>query len=189
METAVADAGGALNVALGLVLAWAAVAKARDQESVETMLASLGVPHRLLGAGTFAAIAVEGMIAVWLLSLRSSLAAAVAAVVLFAVLAAISGVAIARGVRTTCACFGRSSRTLGWGTLRLAGGCLAAAVLAVGAATAGQPVPAAAYSLGVGLGGWAVALGLWAVVRRVRRMRRAIAVDISRLEELASAGR
>lgn len=170
-----------LRFALAIVLAVAALAKAR---SFGDFTRTVGVLTRRRGgvsAIAAGAVAIEATLAGLLAIGVLPSAVAVATLALFLVFAAVSLWAARHGLRVQCNCFGRSDRELGKESLEtsllLAVATLAYLVLLQGAEPSfslGELPLAVGLGVGAVLAGrWALALGeLAAIVRQRRALER-----------------
>ncbi len=106
------------RLALACVMAVAGIAKLGSQGEVRETLAGFGVPQALVKPAGVALAAAELIVAALLVPAATATAAAAAAAALLAVFCVAIGVAIGRGRRPDCNCFGRvHSRPVGWRTI------------------------------------------------------------------------
>ena len=118
---------------LAAVLLAAALAKLRDRDTAREAVAAFGVPDRAATAVACTLITVELTVGAALLAPRSRDAAAWAALALLLAFTAVVAVALARGKRHACSCFGGKA-PIGPITLLRNGGLVALAA-AVGSGT------------------------------------------------------
>jgi len=139
-----------LRFGLAAMFVVAAVTKALDPRSTQEASAGFGAPSAL---GPFVAVAlplVELVIALALVPASLAVWGAVAAVALLTVFVIGAGVALARGRRPDCHCFGALHRsTVGPGLL-VRNALLAGAAIVVVVAGGGSSVPAWWHGLGSG---------------------------------------
>lgn len=135
-----------LRIVLGLTLLRAATAKLTARREFRRTVEGLGVPGRISGFAASVFVAVEGGIALWMLSGQAAAAAAIVCLLFLAALVLVSVYALATGRNVPCSCFGASDRPLGGQTLLLSGLLLAAqaAYLTIGLSAGGFPVVSAA---------------------------------------------
>jgi uncharacterized membrane protein YphA (DoxX/SURF4 family)/peroxiredoxin len=126
----------AARLTLAAVFAVAAAAKLVDREATRNSMAEFGVPGRLVEGTTVALPLVELSVAGLLVASSTASRAADAALALLLLFAAAVGLALARGLRPDCGCFGARSQAIGWRTLArnlvLAGDALAVALAGPG---------------------------------------------------------
>ncbi len=188
------------SLALACVLAVAGVAKLLDRNGSRNAARSFGVPERLAGAVALGLPLAELAIAALLLSAATRWWAAVAAFALLLAFSMAIAVALARGQKPDCHCFGRlHSAPAGWGTLARNAGLatLAALVVVAGRGDAGPGAFAWVSALDglqwlvLGLAfvlALVVAVGSVAVAHMLRRYGRVL-VRLDRVEErLRAAG-
>lgn len=98
------------------MFAVAAAAKLADREGLGSTVAGFGLPRRAVGASTIVLPAAELAVAALLLPAGTARVGALAALVLLAVFCAAISIALARGRRPDCSCFGQvhSSPIGGW---------------------------------------------------------------------------
>src|SRR5215831_9416670 len=106
------------RLVLATMFGAANVAKATDRNNTQATAAAFGVPARLSGPVALALPAAELLIAAALIPASSAALAGWAALALLAVFSASVAIALARGRRPGCYCFGQlSAAPIGWRTL------------------------------------------------------------------------
>src|SRR5689334_9485583 len=142
-----------LRLLLALVFAVAGIAKLVDRDAFRRTLGEFGMPRRLTGPGAVLLPLAELAVAVLLIPGATARIGAGAALALLAVFCGAVAVALVRGVRPDCACFGSvRSAPVGRGTLgrnAFLGALAAAVTLDPGASLA--PAALAAAALGLAL--------------------------------------
>ncbi|MGZ4148547.1 MAG: MauE/DoxX family redox-associated membrane protein [Actinomycetota bacterium] len=99
----------AVRIGLALVLMVSGVAKLLDRRSTRQVVPALGIPETLAGAIAVVLPIVELGVGLLLVPVATARAAALAATLLFACFSIVVGVALARGRRPDCHCFGQLS--------------------------------------------------------------------------------
>lgn len=156
-----AEGAGALAFLLALVLAWSASAKGRDPDSAARAISDFGVtnePRRIYGvllAGVEGVIA--ALLAVGPVTDIPVAYGAVAATVVLGGFSSMLAVAVSRGRRFPCSCFGASRSPLSWWTfartLGLTGIALALTAAVLPHEPAAQPLDMIALQ-------WVIAAGV-----------------------------
>jgi thiol-disulfide isomerase/thioredoxin len=179
---------------LSAVFAVAGLAKLFDRTGARSAAQSFGIPERLSGAVGVALPLAELMVAGLLVSTSTRWWGGVAALGLLLLFCGAIGVALARGDRPDCHCFGQlHSEPIGPGTL-VRNGVLAVLALALVAAGPGDPGPSlfawsapldATAWVGFGLGvalAVGIGIGAYAVVHVMRSYGRVL-VRLEQVEE------
>jgi uncharacterized membrane protein YphA (DoxX/SURF4 family) len=168
-----------LRFALAIVLAVAAVAKARSFEDFTRTVEALRPRRRGASAVAAGVVATEATLAVLLALGFLSSAVAVATLALFVVFAGVSLWAERHGLHVNCNCFGRSERELGKESLITALLLVVAALVYLALLQRGEPsLSLGEVPLAVCLGAAAVLAARWALASRellaIVRQRRAL---------------
>jgi peroxiredoxin len=187
----------ASRVALASVLAIAAAAKLIDRRGFRTALAEFGVPAGLAAVALPAVVLAEGAIALALVPAATARAGALAAVALIALFTGAIVLALRRGRRPACHCFGAiGAGPIGWRTVarNTALLVLALAIVAVGPGpglgeAVGDLGATGRVALAAGLVLAAVVAGFtWLTLTLLRREGRLL-LRLDALEGGATAGR
>ena len=164
-----------VRILFACVFAVAGMAKLADREGSRRAMVGFGVPGRLVAPLAIFVPLAEIAIAVALLPGASARAAAVGAAALMTLFAIAVGVALARGRKPDCGCFGRlHSKPAGWGTVARNVALAAVAALIVVAGPAADPSWVEAVVAGVILFVSAQAILLVVLLRRYGRALRRI---------------
>jgi uncharacterized membrane protein YphA (DoxX/SURF4 family) len=168
-----------LRFALAIVLAVAALAKARSFGDFSRTVEVLIPGRRGVTAVAGGVVAAEAALAVLLAAGVVPSAVAVATLVLFAVFAGISLWAVRRGLHVNCNCFGRSERELGKDSLQTSLVLAAATLVYLALLQIDEPpLSLGELPLAICLGAAAVLAARWAFASRglvaIVRQRRAL---------------
>jgi methylamine utilization protein MauE/AhpC/TSA family protein len=176
-----------LRLLLALVFAVAAIAKLADRGAFREALGEFAVPRLLIGPASVLLPLTEVAVAALLIPATTARVGAGATIALLALFCVAVGVALTRGVRPDCACFGRvRSAPVGRGTL-VRNALLAAAAALVAAAPA-PPLPALSPAgLAAVVLGLALAPAAWLCRELLRRHGRLL-LRLDALEGAPPAG-
>jgi uncharacterized membrane protein YphA (DoxX/SURF4 family) len=168
-----------LRFALAIVLAVAALAKARSFSDFTRTIEALTSRRQGVSVIAGGVVAIEAMLAVLMAAGVVPSAVAAVTLALFVAFAAVSVWATRRGLHVNCNCFGRSERELGKESLGTSLLLAAATVVYLALLQVDQPsLSLGELPLAIGLGAAAVLAARWAFASRdvlaIVRQRRAL---------------
>jgi uncharacterized membrane protein YphA (DoxX/SURF4 family) len=178
-----------LRFALAIVLAVAAVAKARSFGDFTRTVGAVILLRRGVSAIAAGTVATEAALAVLLAVGVLPRVVALATLALFVAFAGISLWAARRGLHVNCNCFGRSERELGKDSLETSGLLAVAALVYLVLLQVEEPsLSLGELPLAIGLGIGAVLAGRWLFAARdltaIVRQRRALDRDLGQVAQV-----